>query len=261
MPAESKPTAAWSISGDCAVLAKRRFRAAVNLGRPDLGLDEIEVGDNPLTGCRLLGLDAPQPPDAAARPLVELYARGADLVAVYGPSRGWPVRVDALWRVLEPTGPAGEELFLAGVELVVSVRTEMLDTEPALSVQAAVPAGRILRLVDPRNGHFQACAPTATGPALLTPGDGSGCLLFSAVSEKMSYVEMVHPADFCRSRLAIGDRGAAAQVSHRLFAERLEKGVILRARVRGLFLRPAGDAQRAAECYAAFAQAEPPLGS
>jgi hypothetical protein len=40
----------------------------------------------------------------------------------------------------------------------------------------------------------------------------------------------------------------------------LEKGVMLRARVRGVFLPRRQDESLAAECHAAFAAAEPPLG-
>jgi len=39
----------------------------------------------------------------------------------------------------------------------------------------------------------------------------------------------------------------------------LEKGVLLRTRVRGAFLRREGDARLAAALYAAFAAADPPL--
>jgi hypothetical protein len=47
-------------------------------------------------------------------------------------------------------------------------------------------------------------------------------LLFSTASREESYVEMVHPADFHRSRLSAGSGGAPVTVCHRLFAERLE---------------------------------------
>ena len=51
------------------------------------------------------------------------------------------------------------------------------------------------------------------------------------------------------------------RVSHQLFSERLEKGVILRARLRGVFLPRQRDTRVAAACYTAFAAAEPPLAT
>jgi hypothetical protein len=73
---------------------------------------------------------------------------------------------------------------------------------------------------------------------------------------------MVHPADFQRDELEWDGRyGGVWRVAHRLFCTNLEKGVILRARVRGVFFARQGDVAAAAECYAAFAAADPPLGT
>ena len=48
-------------------------------------------------------------------------------------------------------------------------------------------------------------------------------------------------------------------LSHRLFAERLEKGVILRSRIRGLFVPRDHDTELAQSEYRRFAASEPPL--
>ena len=55
--------------------------------------------------------------------------------------------------------------------------------------------------------------------------------------------------------------GDMLRIAHRLFRTNLEKGVILRARVRSVFLARRGDTAAAAQCYAAFATADPPLGT
>ena len=110
-----------------------------------------------------------------------------------------------------------------------------------------------------------ACAPLALAPRRrqsIGPESGAGCLLFRLPDVDLSYVEMVHPADFQHDELSPGRPGGGAlRIAHRLFRTSLEKGVILRARVRGVFVNRRDDAEAAAECYAAFAAADPPLGT
>jgi hypothetical protein len=72
---------------------------------------------------------------------------------------------------------------------------------------------------------------------------------------------MVHPADFQGTTLDIEARPAAAlaRLQHALFVSRLEKGVILRARVLGLFLARDDDMSATAEHFSLFSATEPPL--
>ncbi len=94
------------------------------------------------------------------------------------------------------------------------------------------------------------------------PDSGTGCLLFRMPDLDLSYVEMVHPADFQYDELRRDESGGdVACITHRLFRTNLEKGVILRARVRGIFLKRSADMEIAAQCYAAFAGADPPLAA
>jgi hypothetical protein len=77
-------------------------------------------------------------------------------------------------------------------------------------------------------------------------------------------VEMIHPADeaggvFFVAGLGVNQRPVAGSIRHQLFASFLEKGVILRARLRGEFLPRERDADLAAEAYRQFLAAPPPL--
>jgi hypothetical protein len=79
-----------------------------------------------------------------------------------------------------------------------------------------------------------------------------------------SYVEMVHPLDFGRTEICgvgVTESGEARLWSfkHTLFAETLEKGVILRSRVLGAFVGREADEEQAASLYREFANSEPPL--
>jgi hypothetical protein len=59
--------------------------------------------------------------------------------------------------------------------------------------------------------------------------------------------------------VSAGESGRTTQLRHELFSERLEKGVILRARVRGVVLERADDVRHAAAMFNEFLHAELPL--
>ena len=103
---------------------------------------------------------------------------------------------------------------------------------------------------------------TTAAPTTIRPDSGAGCVLFRMPGFDLSYVEMVHPADFqCDECVRNESNGDVAGMAHRLFRTNLEKGVILRARVRGVFSNRSDDMKIAAQCYAAFAGEDPPLGA
>ena len=90
------------------------------------------------------------------------------------------------------------------------------------------------------------------------PTIGPGCFLFRRAGT-FSYAELVHPADFRQSTLAARESSSAdVRLAHRLFHRRLEKGVILRSRLRGVFLPREHDMELAAAEYRRFAASEPP---
>jgi hypothetical protein len=190
---------------------------------------------------------------------VECYVRGDDLVLSYEISPTCSMHVDALWRVVRPQ--LGEK-FIVAVDLIVSVRTQQADAWPELAVESILPACETLRLdgVKPTR-----CRPLSPAPdATFTRGtqEGAGYLLFRQAGLALSYAEMVHPADLCHDEWLPGaTEGEGSRLIHQLFRTALEKGVLLRGRVRAVFVPRIDDARLAAECYAAFAASEPPLGT
>jgi len=231
------------------------LRGAIDLGRPDRGLGGLATELGPLDDAQLLGLEVPScEADRAASP-GEAYVRGGDLVATYGQAERWPVAVDVVWRALAPSGP---DAPAGAVELLVSVRTERLESRPALSACSVVPAREVLRL---SGGATPRLEPAADGRETFPRADGRlPCLVFRLPQAGLSYVEMVHPADAVEDGLQGASAGGGrVRVAHRLFAGPLEKGVIRRARIRGVFVPRDRDERIAAECFAAFARSEPPL--
>jgi hypothetical protein len=98
----------------------------------------------------------------------------------------------------------------------------------------------------------QSCTTLLPGDVHLLITDALPMLLLQPFGSSGSYVEMVHPHD----GVGIESDGKGA-FRFRLFGHDLEKGVILRGRLRGLILPRDGDEQIALEAYDAFVK-EPP---
>ncbi|HWB01116.1 MAG TPA: hypothetical protein VG713_21645, partial [Pirellulales bacterium] len=89
-------------------------------------------------------------------------------------------------------------------------------------------------------------------------GRANGCVLLRPAEADFSYAEMVHPRDISHDQLSTAN--GAARLEHRLFARmRLEKGVILRGRVRAAWLPRHDDEPLARAIYQQFQHAELPL--
>ncbi len=275
----------WLLESSCGTLRIGPLTATLDLARPSRGLIAVRYHGQPLA-LSLLALEAAAPGQLDGTRLLERYVQWDNLVAAYGESPSWPVRVDARWR-------AGIEEPLAVLDLVVSVRTPLLDSRPEMAVWNTVAATGAWRLASADPGRFEPCS-VAPGPqassaatAGLCSGAEStgeesnrgapGCLLFRLPGDAWSFAAMVHPADCTglelkRVRGSFLDfdpadctrvkvtRARAFRLAYRLFSGRLEKGVILRARLRCLLLPRDSDLSLAAAHYASFIAAEPPLG-
>ncbi len=149
------------------------------------------------------------------------------------------------------------EAAILAIELLVSTQTSRLDSCPRLNVASELAAGEILRLIDPQRREL---TPVAAQTSKVT-GGGVNCHLFRLAGLPYSYIEMAEPAAVESSTLDALGGGPSRQVRlcHRLFAERLEKGVILRARVRGVLVDRADDDTAALQHYQAFLRDDLPL--
>lgn len=170
--------------------------------------------------------------------LVESYQRGTDLVATYAQTPERNVRPQVYWRYVEASKQ------VAGLELVISMQTSLLDSTPATSLESTLPGGEVIPLsID---GSPLALGDTAWQTDSVAPR----AVLFRTQHLGASYLEMVHPTDF--AGVQITSEADQATVRWHVFPERLEKGVIRRARVRGLFVPRDNDMQHAREQIAAF---------
>ncbi len=243
----------WRIEGSHASLSTPRLSARVSLRQPEPGLGDIERLQSALPDARLLQL---QLSDAGAgQRLVEAYVRGSDLVASYEAASGRASATQVYWRYVEHA-----ELGAAGVELIVSVRTESSDADPSLTVGSELACRELIQAAAPDATSFQPIPVSAKMADQLFRLAGVGLFVRRLTGDAVSYVEMVHPADFSSVEFAVGG-GPAGCIRSRfgLFEERLEKGVIRRARARGLLCRREGDEAVARECYLRLLASEAPL--
>ncbi len=256
----------WQLKIPLAELHIEQIGATVDLSCPGGGLRSWHGLGEKLAGIGILGIEMPSFSAGNAGTVGEYRVRGRDLVAAYQGSPAWPVRVDALWHALEVRaeardlqGPVG---VLAALELIVSVWTELPDTLPETTVRSVLPQGDVLRLADRDSGRFVPWEAASDPPGAAAASEGPGCFLFRPPGGQVSYAEMVHPVDFRKTLFYPDSAGQPLLAArHHLFVERLEKGVLLRARVRGLFLARAGDGATAAAWFRAFSTTEPPLGT
>lgn len=232
-----------------------RFSAQVDPTRPAAGLQQVTVDGTLLEAFHPLAVELPEITGTEAQHL-ERYVRGGDLVATYSDRPAPQMRSQIYWR----SDAHRREGAIAAVELVASVQTALLDSYPRLTLRSKLLAGEAFQLVDPASGTFSSLVPPqndvdpeAVGAPL--------CYLFRFTGRQYSYAEMVFPAAAQSSTWDgwLHRSEYRLELRHELFSERLEKGVILRARVLGLLLERRNDKAAAAHHWSTFLAEQLPL--
>jgi hypothetical protein len=229
-------TSLWKLTANEARFETNGWQGRLELPRLARGLHHLSSHERPLSVSGLLALRHDHGDRQNA--MSDAYARGRDLIVKLAESSDWPVRLELHWRLNAP--PASEALC---VDLQVSAQTLLWDAVPELTIESTLAA--------------KAAEPPAPS---LSPLDRAGPLLARLNGEPFTFAQMVHPSDFCGADLAPQSDGML-RVSHVLFREHLEKGVIRRARLRAIFVSPRGDVERIRACHASFTAEEPDLSA
>lgn len=248
------PQATWSLHADQARLQLGALAAVIDLRNPQRGLFDITLAGQPVSRQQLLGIHLEPASSLGSAPLLDRYVRGADLITTYAETPFRPVRVQVYWC---GTTCVCDGLEIPRIELQALVQTSRLETAPHLGTATELTGGDVRRLTACGNDAFERVESAPGEPASLDPQDGPGCFVFRIPGLRWSYVELIHPADFHHAELTAD--GATVQLAQRLFGEQLEKGVILRSRLRGLYVPRDRDEVLAARAYADFSAAAPPL--
>ena len=242
----------------------RTWSLTVDTPAPGLRSEEPHAGP-------LLGLDG----IAAAGRRAPLALSGATLV-------GCGRRFERIEATFAPLGWGGLTVRAAwspcasdGVDLELQVSAVSVDELKALEVltvsrlpdpPASKPNARLKHWVEPRDARSAALSYDGREPDLR-----DWTTLPIAMDEPLaprvvplggsSYVELVHPDDAARRIVATS---RLSQLGHTtrygLFGHDLEKGVVLRARLRGHWIRVENPQEEARQLYSRFLHEPPPLG-
>ena len=238
----------WQVEGDWASLSAHRFVARVSPCAPREGLFGVRFDEREITDARLMQLrnvDASCEKDTR-----DLFVRGPDLVVPYSGRATDGLSCQVHWRAIESREPQA-----VGVEIVVSVQTNLLDADASIVLGNELPCTEVLHLCE--DGTQSRVVTDASQRPSSPDADQisqPGLLLYRLADGAGSCVEMVHPTDFLTGQVVgTGAESGLVRSTFTLFGERLEKGVIRRARARTLFLSAEDDEARAVECYRRFA--------
>jgi hypothetical protein len=232
-------SAVWRLEGNVANFVVAEFEISADVAAPNHGLSLRRIAAPPVETLHILCVELGNrdPFDAAS---VDAFARGRDLVATYAEQPPRRVRAQVYWRSItaDEFAPGLQQGVAVAFDLILSVNTSVLDEDPQSIVRSSL----------------------ASATEVVNVKAAPGCFMIRAGNAGLTYVEMVHPADYQESEAFIDDSvPPRAQLAHRLFVERLEKGVILRARVRAALVKGPSEEAIALAAYQHFAAAEPPL--
>ncbi len=243
-------SAIWNLASSTAELRTPHLKGETDLARPWTGLHCLKYRERALEGS-ILGLATCE--GLFGEGVDESFVRGNDLVARYRETNDRPFSLQVYWRV------KSHENGTVVVDFLLSFETQLLESFPQLRITTELPCDQIWTLPS-QTGPSQT-ASVQTGPVQL-PSDqqheGSSCMVLRSENENWSYAEMAHPEDQDHWRFE-GQNQETGIVQRTVGGTFLEKGVIRRLRLRGVFLPRENDLQLAAECLTKFAREAPPL--
>jgi hypothetical protein len=252
----------WQLDGNVAQLADSTCSATIDVAHPADGLRLCLKSKSAASEIQVLSFTFGERPlfDASR---IDAYVRGSDLVATYDETPPHHVRTQAYWRRIEPAEFCADHAvrIVIGFELILSVNTSLLDSDPQATIGSVVsPIADVFELRSSNDRNLIVTKAKAPANSNLQTGGSTDGFIARLAHEHLSYVELLHPADFGTSTATVADGTTPClQIAHHLFRQRLEKGVILRARVRGGLVEQSHDEAIAAAAFRQFAATEPPL--
>lgn len=246
----TEPAVKWKLSPPVAELDCGPLQAKVPLDEVAGGLTSVAWHK---AQCDISPLQVHSPVEAngRARYLTDAYVRGGDLVATYERIAPATVAPQIYWRAAWHSRHSA-----AQVQIVLSMNTDLLDSEPHSAADTVVGAAEIYHAPDLKATRFHELD-LAAGRQNITDGD-EHLFLFRFGARNLSYAQIVYPGDFVAAELTSAG-GGGCRLRSFLFHERLEKGVIRRARICGWFLPADGDLDIAVDLARQFIDEPLPL--
>jgi hypothetical protein len=250
--AESAVT--WRLEDGRAVLSSGMLQGEV--GFDQLGVRFVPLrwnGREQLDIC-VLGASGPHFRDKPLLEIPEAYVRGCDLVVTYAKVPPHQISPQFYWRASWHA-----EFQAAGIELIFSMQTELLDSRPQTSITSYGDTVHMFHADQLDAARFETLTRPSVAPGHLFDRSQSAehLLVWRDEQHGFSYAEMVHPTDFVSAR--IWPDAKPWNLESELFPDSLEKGVIRRARIAGWFMPAENDLQVAVELARQFVAEPPPL--
>jgi hypothetical protein len=243
--------ARWSMAGNVARLVVDSFEGEVRADSPERGVHQLRWDHEAQAGY-LLGVNFGTAIPAAPCVVEESYIRGRDLIASYRQTELQPFRPQVYWRASHDCPPHHS---LVALDLIASVQTSLLDSKPELMVTSSLPADEVWRV---SQDSLVKLEPAASQSEDLSAGITAGWILYRLPGGQRSFAMMIHPHDRHHTSLLRDSRGQIRWTC-RLFAGHLEKGVVLRARLRCVLVDQATDLAAGADWMRAFLSGPLPL--
>ncbi|MBN8602443.1 MAG: hypothetical protein J0M26_15520 [Planctomycetes bacterium] len=226
----------WHLNGSEASLIHTKWRAHYCTAHPELGLSltHEEAPD------RRIVLSLIEPTDGSPRQASDAYVRQNDLICEFAQTANDQFSFQTYFRIL----PDSTENLL-GLEVWLSVQTDLLDSSPSMELASIVP-----------NGFW-------TTQSLSSSPGGDSIWLASSRDDRytaLSVAAMVHPLDAAQTMRDENPAISEDVLQLRYFSHFMEKGVIRRARMRFyLSRRVVFDVESISQLYEQFHQSELPL--
>ena len=242
----------WQVIGSTAELSLGQLTGSVDLTRPWLGLT-LSVADLAEPN-QILGVWFENRGATANTPPLEAHVRGTDLIARYAEDQQRFVRIEVYWRAIEKSGDGA-----IGFELVTSVQTSKLTSKPRLETSSRIAAQEVHQIAAHPDGEGRVL--NFETERLRRLDQPNSFPLLRRNNASLSYCEMVHPSDFVSTTIEQTGSEDTVAISHELFPQSLEKGVIRRGRVRGIFLPHERDVELARTHFHEFTDSKPVLST
>ncbi len=221
----SRESGCWSLQAFDATFDSPGFCASLDLLRPSGGLTDLKYRGATIAGIAL-GISPSDHKIGGSDEIADAYVRGTDLVVTYTQTEERPFALQVYWRV------SNNRDDVVQLDAIVSLQTCLLESFPNIWTSTNLPGN-------------------------VADGLQVGSLLRSDAA--WSYAESVQPEDRGTLRSMDSSGQDHVRIAHQLGGQFLEKGVIRRLRVRGLFLPRDNDIELAEKYLASMKSEELPL--
>ena len=146
----------WRIDGHHARLESEQFCAEIDMLDPSGGVKVLAAAGEKIDDALLFRIRLP----AGNRPAashVESFTRGDDLIAIHSDRPDNPFRTQIYWRLIRSI-PAIQKTAagrsIEALELILSIQTGLLDSDPAVDVETELAAAQVSQLTDAASARF-----------------------------------------------------------------------------------------------------------